>query len=238
MRGGNQGQSRKPSFKGKGKGKAKGPQKPRRTRESRRSNASQGDEVREAEIAQFQKEQLAKTRPKPVRHEPREIDYSTLKQTWPSLPTDVNAQSAAILERLTSLSGRFPNGYAPPHELGRRLWKGQNVLFENEAEKAEAMEEVQRLALLRADKLSQQKGDLVEPRKIEFKALGEETTKKLVETFALGKYPTLEAGKNQPAVLGEVIRNLRNNVTYQTPGKRPQFLAKVESLLASSQVKK
>lgn len=99
------------------------------------------------------------------------------------------------------------------------------------------MEEVERLATLRADKMSQRKGDLVEPRKVEFKAMDEEVTNKLVETFAQGKYPTLEAGKDQPAVMEEVIRNLRNNGTYQTPGKSPQFLAKVESLLASSRVK-
>jgi hypothetical protein len=136
------------------------------------------------------------------------------------------------------LSGRFPNGYVPPYELGRRIWQGQTVLFADEAEKAEAMEEVRRLAQLRADKMSQRKGDLVEPRDVKFRPINAEDTKKLMETFAQGKYPTLEAGKDQPAVLGEVIRNLRNNGTYQTAGKRPQFLAKVESLLSSRRVKR
>lgn len=198
----------------------------------------EGDDLRAAEIEQIEQEKAARARPTPVRYDPKDIDFSTLKETWPSLPTDADAQSAAVLEKLTSLSGRFPNGYVPPYELGRRLWKGQSVLFENEAEKVEAMNEVERLAQVRADNMSQRKGDLVEPRKVEFSAIKEDDAKTLVATFAQGKYPALEARKDQPAVLGEVIRNLRNNGTYQTAGKQPQFLAKVESLLASSRVKR
>lgn len=228
------GRNSKPSTRKAG---SKSPKQPR-ARRSRQPEVDEGEDVRAAEIEQVEQEQAAKARPTPVRYDPRDIDFSTLKETWPSLPTDANSQSAAVLEKLTSLSGRFPNGYVPPYELGRRLWKGQSVLFENETEKAEAMEEVQRLAQLRADKMSQRKGDLVEPRKVDFSAIKSEDAKTLVATFAQGKYPALEAGKDQPAVLEEVVRNLRNNGTYQTAGKRPQFLAKVESLLASSRVKR
>ena len=150
----------------------------------------------------------------------------------------MNARSATVIEKLSTLSGRFPNGYVPPYELGRRLWKGQSVLFESEAEKAEALEEVKRLSQERADKISQKKGEPVEPREVNFNPIGAKETNQLMETFVQGKYPALEAGKNQPAVMGDVLRNLRNNATYQTAGKRPQFLAKVESLLASSRVKR
>lgn len=118
------------------------------------------------------------------------------------------------------------------------MWKGQNVLFENEAERTEALEEVKRLSQLRADKISQRKGELVEPREVKFGAVNAQDTKTLVEKFAQGKYPALEAVKDQPAVLGDVVRNLRNNSTYVTASKRPQFMAKVESLLSSSRVKR
>lgn len=224
----------------KGKLTAKAGQKARQRKQTRRSEHDiDDDETVAAAIKQLELDQEAKARPVPIRYEPREIDFSTLKETWPSLPTDVNARSAAVLEKLSSLSGRFPNGYVPPYELGRRLWKGQSVLFESEAEKTEALEEVKRLSQERADKISQQMGEPVEPRDIKFNPISAEHTKKLMETFVQGKYPALEAGKkDQPAIMGDVLRNLRNNATYQTAGKRPQFLAKVESLLASSRVKR
>jgi hypothetical protein len=114
------------------------------------------------------------------------------------------------------------------------MWKGENVLFENEGERIQALEEVKRLSQLRADRISQRKGELVEPVEVKFSALNAEGTKTLMEKYAQGKYPALEAvGKDQPAAVGDVVRNLRNNGTYETAGKRPQFLAKVESLLAS-----
>jgi hypothetical protein len=223
----------------KGKPAAKSAQKPRRKNRSRRSEYEiDDDEATAAAIKQLEVDQEAKGRPVPIRYEPREINFSTLKDTWPSLPTDTNARSAAVIEKLSTLSGRFPNGYVPPHELGRRLWKGQSVLFENEAEKTQALEELKRLSQERANKISQKKGELVEPRDIKFNPISAEHTQKLMETFVQGKYPALETGKDQPAIMGDVLRNIRNNATYQTAGKRPQFLAKVESLLASSRVKR
>jgi hypothetical protein len=237
IRPGNQPQGRKSKPAASKKAVAKGRKQPR-PRGPKKFEVDEGEELCAAEIQQIEQEQASKARPIPVRYEPQEINFSTLKETWPSLPTDVNARSAAVLEKLSILSGRIPNAYIPPYELGRRIWKGQNVLFENEAERTEAMEEVKRLAQLRADEMSQQKGDLVEPRDVKFRAISAEDTKTLMETFVQGKYPTLEAGKDQPAVLSEVMRNLRNNGTYQTAGKRPQFLAKVESLLSSSRVKR
>lgn len=223
----------------KGKPAAKGGQKPRRKNQNRRSEHDiDDDEATAAAIKQLELDAESKGRPVPVRYEPREIDFSTLKDTWPSLPTDVNARSAAVLEKLSTLSGRFPGGYVPPYELGRRLWKGQSVLFESEAEKAQALEEVKRLSQERADKISLKKGETVKPREIKFNPVSGEHTQKLMKTFVQGKYPALETSKDQPAIMGDVLRNIRNNATYQTAGKRPQFLAKVESLLASSRVKR
>lgn len=196
------------------------------------------EDVNAAAIEKIELDQVIKSRPTPVRYEPEEIDVSTLQETWPSLPTDANARSAAVLEKLSDLSGRFPSGYVPPYELGRRLWNGQNVLFYTDAEKSQAMEEVRRLAQIRADKISQKSGDLVDPKKVEFGGIGAQDTKVLLDTYVSGKYPSVEVRQDQPAVLGEVLKNLRNNGTYQTTGKRPQFVAKIESLLASSRVKR
>ncbi|KAJ5302030.1 hypothetical protein PENANT_c050G06687 [Penicillium antarcticum] len=228
-RGGNQGQNRKakPSAKGKG------PRKSRRSNTDSFVNA-EAEEAEAAAIEAVEQEQILKDRPVPIRYEPQDITYSTLRETWPSIPTDANSRSAAVYEKLVSLSGRYANGYVAPHELGRRLWKGQSVLFSNEAEKTEALGETKRLAQLRADRISQHKGDLVEPRTVEFNPINAESTRTLMETLAQGKYPTAEAKKDGHAVLGEVTRNLMNNGTYQTPGKTSQFMAKLESLVSGS----
>jgi hypothetical protein len=234
VRGGNQAPNRKPGKplpKG-AKGKFKGARKPRS------NERDDGEDAQAALIDKIQEEQIIKYRPTAIRYEPQEINYSTLKSTWPSLPTDVNASSAAVYEKLASLGGRIADGYVPPHELGRRLWKGQNVLFKSEAEKVEALEETKRLSQLRADRISQRKGDLVEPRNVEFNPLNAENTKSLIETFVQGKYPTAEAAKDGHAVLGEVTKNLRNNGTYQTPGKNSQFMAKLESLVSAGRPKR
>jgi hypothetical protein len=226
-RGGNQGPNRKPKPSAKGKS----------SRKTQRRNAgsfenTEGEEAEAAAIEAVEQEELLKDRPVPTRYEPQDITYFTLRETWPSIPTDANSRSAAVYEKLVSLSGRYANGYVAPHELGRRLWKGQSVLFSSEAEKAEALEETKRLAQLRADRISQRKGDLVEPRTVEFNPINAEGAKSLMETLAQGKYPTAEAKKGGHAVLGEVTKNLMNNGTYQTTGKTSQFMAKLESLVS------
>ncbi|KAJ5972643.1 uncharacterized protein N7479_002561 [Penicillium vulpinum] len=228
VRSGNQPQKGKPNAKA-AKGKRTG--LPRRN--AKTSEKDDGEDAEGAAIDQILEENIIKSRPTPIRYEPQEINYSTLKETWPSIPTDVNSRSSAIYEKLSSLSGRVPNGYIPPYELGRRMWKGQNVLFSSENEKAEAMEEIKRLAQLRADRISQRKGDLVEPRNVEFSPIDAESTKTLIKTFVQGNYPTSEVGKGGHAVLGEVSKNLRNNGTYQTTGKTAQFMAKIESLVSA-----
>ncbi|KAK4865808.1 hypothetical protein LT330_008901 [Penicillium expansum] len=229
VRGGSQPPNRKPKPSAKtAKGNRKGPR-----RNAKSSENDEGEDAEAAAIDEVLQEQIIKSRPTPIRYEPQEINYSTLKKTWPSIPTDVNSRSAAVYEKLSGLGGRIANGYIPPYELGRRLWKGQSVLFDNETEKAEALEETKRLAQLRADRISQRKGDLVEPRNVEFSPIDAKDTKSLMETFVQGTYPTSEVGKDGHAVLREVSKNLRNNETYQTTGKTSQFMAKVESLVSA-----
>lgn len=216
------------------KSNSKAQKTPRARGPKRQSEAADIDELHDAEFDKIEEEQIWKARPGPVRYDPQEIDFSSLRETWPSIPTDSNAQSAAVFEKMSRLSGRFPNGYTPPHELGRRLWKGQSVLFTNEAEKAEAMEEAKRLAQVRADLLSQKKGEPVEPSDVTFNPIDAKDTKGLMEMFVSGKYPSVDAEKGQSPVMSDVMRNLRNNQTWQTTGKSPQFVAKLQSLLPAN----
>ncbi|KAJ5779052.1 hypothetical protein N7457_006772 [Penicillium paradoxum] len=209
VRGGTQSANRKPKPSAKAaKGKRNAPR-----RNARSTENDDGEDAQAAAIDQIQQEQIIKSRPTPIRYEPREINYSNLKETWPSIPTDTNSRSAAIYEKLSILGGR-------------------SVLFNDENEKAGALEEVKRLAQLRADRISQRKGDLVEPRNVEFNPIDAESTKSLMETYVQGKYPTFK-GKDGHAVLAEVTKNLGNNGTYQTTGKTSQFMAKIESLVST-----
>lgn len=191
--------------------------------------------MREAEIDSVYNDLAEKARPIPSRYTPQVHDFSTLRETWPSLPTDAAAQSTGVLGKLSLMSGRYPNGYIPPHELGKRLYRGESIHFFSEEEKAQAIEEAKNLAQKHADKLSQKKGDLVDPEEIHFNLINAEDQKTLVKTLVQGIYPKSEPQHaDKPAVLCNIKTNLRNNETYRTPGKDSQFLTKVESLLASS----
>lgn len=209
-------------------------ERPKRTR--RQSEEEEGDESRAAEIEEVFREQAEKEKPSPVRYNPAEYDISRLKATWPSLPIGETGRAGSVLEKLSWMSSRYPNGYEPPHELAKRLFNGERVFFSNEQEKEQVMQEAKKLAQERADKLTQRKGDLVEPEDTSFVPISRDEREMLIRELVQGKYASLEtqdAGK--PSILGEVRRNLENNETYRSAGKQSQFLDKLESLLASGQ---
>lgn len=224
-------QNRRNNKKGKGGNfrKVRGPRGPRQF------ESGAGNKEREAEIEAVKGDLAQEARPVPIRHKPQLLTFESMRETWPSFPTDATANSAGIIEKLSTISGRYANGYIPPHELGRQLYRGQKVHFFSEEEKAEAMQEVNNLARQRADKLSQKKGDLIEPEEITFNPINAEHQKALVQSLARGIYPKPEPKQASKApVLDDIKNNLRNNETYQTTGKSSQFLNKFESLLASS----
>ncbi|KAL4969208.1 uncharacterized protein BDV14DRAFT_100743 [Aspergillus stella-maris] len=174
-----------------------------------------------------------------MQYHPQPPSLQSLRETWPSLPTDIKATTAAITEKLSLLSARYPNGYTSPEFLGRQLYKMQYVQFKSEQEKAEALEVAKQFAQNRADRVSQKKGELREPASITFQPLEDGARKSLVESLAQGVYPSVEATKpDQSPVVGEIMRNLRNNESYQAAGKRSQFMAKLESLLVVNRTAK
>ncbi|KAL4927936.1 uncharacterized protein BDV17DRAFT_282376 [Aspergillus undulatus] len=208
------------------------PREARRRLRPRDSGAGGEDQTLAAEAENAYRELAEQAKPVPTRYQPQAPSLQGLSETWPSFPTDIKATTAGVTEKLSSLSERYPNGYVAPLELGRRLFEGKFVRFTSEEEKAEALEAAKNYAQEAADKLSQGKGELVDPEAVILQALQGEGHKSLIESLVQGKYPTVETTENQSPVLGEVLRNLRNNETYQASGKRSQFLEKMESLLA------
>ncbi|KAL4752690.1 hypothetical protein BDW72DRAFT_191851 [Aspergillus terricola var. indicus] len=210
------------------------PRAPRRARQRDSAGEDENPSLT-AELEDVYRELSEKTKPTATRYEPQAPSLQSLSETWPSLPTDVTATTAGVAEKLSLLSERYPNGYVPPYTLGKRLIEGKYVRFTSEAERIEALEAAKKFAQEAADKLSQEKGELVEPQAVKFQGAKGGEYKTLIESLAQGKYPMVEtASTDKPPVVGEILRNIRNNESYQAPGKKAQFMAKLETLLLSN----
>ncbi|KAH8433608.1 uncharacterized protein LDX57_011242 [Aspergillus melleus] len=204
-----------------------------RKRTARPQDLEEGGEMQKSEIEQAYRKLAERTKLSPSHYNPQPPTLSNLERTLPSFPTNSGAHHSAVLEKLLRLSDRTPNGYIPPHELGQRLLNGQYVHFLDEEEKSQALVEAQKLSQQRADAYSQRKGELVEPEKVDLAPINTDDRAFLLQSLVQGKY-TKDEHVGKSAVVGEVIRNLANNETYQTSGKSAQFVSKLESLMASS----
>ncbi|KAL2828879.1 hypothetical protein BJY01DRAFT_228199 [Aspergillus pseudoustus] len=227
-------------FRGPQRGRKPGTERPSDRRQRRRGpprlrvEEGEGDESLVNELENVYRELAEKENPAPTRYRPQAPDLQNLSETWPSFPTDVTATTAGVAEKLSTLGGRIANGYVPPYVLGKRLVNGEYVRFLNEEEKAAAFEEANKFKQEDADKLSQQKGELVDPEPVEFQSVKGEDHQSLIQSLVLGKYPSVKTNENASPLVGEILRNLQNNETYHAAGKQSQFMAKVESLLVKS----
>ncbi|THC93127.1 hypothetical protein EYZ11_007407 [Aspergillus tanneri] len=192
-----------------------------------------GDVVQRTEIEDGYRKLAERTKTVPSHYSPQAPALSSLVETWPSFPTNVTGYSAGILKTLLWLSDRTPNGYVPPYELGSRLFNGRYVYFLDQEENNQASMEAMKLSQQSADKNSQRKGGLVEPKEVHFEPINTESRNALLQSFVQGSYPKNDhVGK--PALVVDAMKNLKNNETYVTAGKSLQFISKLESLLASN----
>lgn len=204
-----------------------------RTRTAKVPDLEGGEDVQKSEIEEGYRKLAERTKIPLSRYTPQTPMITNLERTWPSFPTVSGARDSTVIESLLRLSDRTPNGYIAPHELGQRLFSGQYVHFFDEKEKSQALVEARKFSQQRADKQSQRKGELVEPEKVDYEPMSMDDRGSLVQLLVQGKYAeNKHVGK--AAVVGEVVRNLANNETYQTAGKSSQFVSKLESLLAAS----
>ncbi|QGA19960.1 hypothetical protein EYB26_007658 [Talaromyces marneffei] len=213
-------------------GKATASKRPRRKRDDDDDSEEAG---RGNDLDAVYKEVQNASKPKTVRYTPVTYDAAALKDTWPSLPTGKAGSTGTVVERLNLMSRRFGHGYVSPQELAKRLFEGERVFFSSEEEKKTVMAEVTRLAQDRADKLTQRKGDLIEPEDSSFASIKDEDRKALVGQIVRGKYEGWQKGNVRHPVLDEVQRQLYNNETYRMTGKQAEFMGKFQALLASAQ---
>lgn len=208
----------------------------KRTPRRRRNDDEDGDDAgRGNDLDAVYKEVQNASKPKTVRYTPVTYDATALKDTWPSLPTGTTGSTGTVVERLNLMSRRFGHGHVSPQELGKRLFEGERVFFSSEEEKKTVMAEVSRLAQDRADKMTQRKGDLIEPEDSSFASIKDDERKALVGQIVRGEYEGWQKGDVRHPVLDEVQRQLYNNETYRTTGKQAEFMGKFQTLLASVQ---
>ncbi|PGH10072.1 hypothetical protein GX51_00339 [Blastomyces parvus] len=173
-------------------------------------------------------EQWEHDRPKPVRYNPHGYSIDNLQRTWPALPMGTTGPKEALHERLAWMSERYPNGFEPTDLLAQRIHQGKWTYFYNEEERKEAVELAQKMAAERADKLTDRKGSLVQPEDMSFQPMDETQKKQLVSRLVSGEYKPEQAqwveehGARHP-IMKDVLRDLANNPTWQSPHKT-QFL--------------
>ncbi|EGC47367.1 conserved hypothetical protein [Histoplasma capsulatum var. duboisii H88] len=173
-------------------------------------------------------EQWERDRPKPVRYNPQGYNIDNLQRTWPALPMGVTGPKEALHERLAWMSERYPNGFEPTDLLAQRIHQGKWTYFYSEEEKNEAVELARKIAAQRADKLTDRKGSLVQPEDMLFEPVNETQKQQLVSRLVSGEYKSeqarwLEEHETRHPVMKDVLRNLANNSTWQSPHKT-QFL--------------
>ena len=131
------------------------------------------------------------------------------------------------------MGNRFISGYDSPQELAQRVCEGKRVLFAGRQEKTQVMELANEMAIEQAKKLSERKGQIVEPEDISFEVIGEEDRQALLGKLVSGICPKREAANlGASPVIADVMRNLRNNETYQAT-ESTQFMEKLIGSLPS-----
>ncbi|KAK2749809.1 hypothetical protein FQN55_003045 [Onygenales sp. PD_40] len=172
-------------------------------------------------------EQWENDRVKPVRYAPQGSSVENLQRTWPALPIGETGPVEALHERLVWMSERYVNSFEPTDLLAQRIHKGEWVYFNSEQEKNEAVEAAKKMAAERAEMLTERKAEVIEPEDMSFKPMNETQRKQLVSRLVTGEYEQ-EVKEERDTVPShpfytDVLRNLRNNPTYQGP-HREQFL--------------
>lgn len=188
-----------------------------------------GNDAEDEEIKRYYYEKMERERPKAVHYSPQEYCAEKLKPTWPSLPTGEAGNASGVLEKISWMGGRLAEGFEPTEEIAKRVYHGEKILFKSDEEKTAVMERVQKMAAEKADKLTERKGQVVKAEDVSFNSLTQTERKDLLDRLVLGKYPELEEISFSPIVM-DVLRNLRNNETYQAT-QAAEFTQKISKML-------
>jgi len=115
--------------------------------------------------------------------------------------------------------------------MAKRLQKGELVEFKNEEEKAEVIKFAEEFAKRTATKLSERKGEAVEPVNMEIGGFEDADRKDLMGKMVRGDYQ-IPPKKGAGGLLQEVMKNLVNNGSYRGADSE-MFMKKLEGLVAA-----
>ncbi|EGD95955.1 hypothetical protein TESG_03417 [Trichophyton tonsurans CBS 112818] len=193
---------------------------PKQLEEARRLEEEaqgQGEEDME-EFVEYEQEFQERGKHKPaVRYNPQPYTAETLKETWPALAIDAASNTSTIREKLSWFGESYVGCEELPEDLAKRVYQGKRVLFSSETQKTETMKFVKQLASEHATKLSQRKGETVEPADVQFENVSKDEKSQMISSLIRGAYDQpFKLDADASPILKNVLRNLSNNHTYHT----------------------
>ncbi|EFR01980.1 hypothetical protein MGYG_04983 [Nannizzia gypsea CBS 118893] len=170
------------------------------------------------EFMEFEREYQDKEKHQPaVRYNPQPYTAESLKETWPALAINGTSNTSTIREKLSWFGESYVGCDELPEDLAKRVYQGKRVFFSSETQKAETMKFVKQLASEHASKLSQRKGETVEPVDVQFENVSKKEKSDMISSLIRGAYDQpVKLDANASPILKNVLRNLSNNHTYHT----------------------
>lgn len=204
-----------------------------RRRRPRKREAAESADAEGPQLSDDQLNQMAYDAFKPPdrvtkEHEPVDLTIEDLRADWPVVPSGGEALVEGVMGKMRWMARRLNHGYNTPQELAERLHEGEFMGFESQEEKEQILEAFRERTVQKADRLTDRKGEVVEPEDASFQAMAESERKQFAAQFVKGEYPVKR--KHAFPFMTEVDRMLNNNETYN-PKQKAQLMDTIEALL-------
>ncbi len=173
-----------------------------------------------------------------VPFEPSEITVDSLRVEGPLPAVAVGevGMTEVVAETLRVLADRRAGSYEKIADLARKLHKGEFVRFDSDEEKDAVLLRAQRSSEVEAARLSERKGEVVEPKDASFETLSEDDRAALLGKLLQGYYKGPGEGQREGGVLGEIKRATAKNETY-VDRNTSSFVSKVSRMLPAQTVR-
>ncbi|KAI9880146.1 MAG: hypothetical protein M1830_005175 [Pleopsidium flavum] len=180
--------------------------------------------------SKYMKEKAEKERGSRVPFQPLEVTQDRLRGDGPAVVVGEFGMANIVEEKLDWLAERPIGSYRRTDELARRLLSGEFVRFESDAEKDAVVKRAETLAVEEGIRLSERKGEVVQPKEAGFEPITEEDRNLLVERLLKGSHEAPGSPPPEDGVLKELLRVTHRNETY-LPRDASSLLGKVRGLL-------
>ncbi len=182
------------------------------------------------EELKYMEEKAVKERGTPVLFQLPEVTRDALRGDGPAVVVGEFGMAEVVEEKLQWLAERPAGSYARTVELARRLLSGEFIRFEGEPERDAVVKKAEMLVVEEATRLSERKGEVVEPKEAGFEPIAEEDRNLLVEKLLKGNYEIPGSPRQEEGLLKELLRVTNKNETY-LPRDGSSLLGKVRGLL-------